>query len=219
MIATMKRYAAYARIPLAATRIVRNPQELDVVLELSDFLNAGEGEEYALTHLKSHPHTAAALTERPELGYHNVDELLAMPGDTLGHAYGVFLQTNDITPAPLRVPPKLIDNDELLYINSHLRQTHDLWHVVTGFGTDVAGELGLQAFYASQGASRFPITILVVGLLNALIYEWNDRDRRMNEIVRGWTMGRRAQPLFGLDWEQRLTRPLVAVQQELQLFA
>jgi ubiquinone biosynthesis protein Coq4 len=34
-------------------------------------------------------------------------------------------------------------------------ETHDIWHVVTGFHTDVAGELGLQAFYLAQFPGRW----------------------------------------------------------------
>jgi ubiquinone biosynthesis protein Coq4 len=36
--------------------------------------------------------------------------------------------------------------DDTSYLLLRLRQTHDLWHVVTGFSTNVPGELGLKAF-------------------------------------------------------------------------
>lgn len=33
---------------------------------------------------------------------------------------------------------------------NHFYQTHDIWHVVTGWGNDLPGELELGTFYAAQ---------------------------------------------------------------------
>jgi ubiquinone biosynthesis protein COQ4 len=40
---------------------------------------------------------------------------------------------------------KLDIKDDDSYITIRTGQTHDIWHIITGFGTDLAGEVGLQA--------------------------------------------------------------------------
>ncbi len=37
---------------------------------------------------------------------------------------------------------------------NHLYQTHDIWHVVTGWGNDLPGEVGLGGFYSAQFGLR-----------------------------------------------------------------
>ena len=44
------------------------------------------------------------------------------------------------------------------YVIKRLRQTHDLWHVLTGIDLDVPGELELQAFTLLQ--MRVPSTLV-----------------------------------------------------------
>jgi ubiquinone biosynthesis protein COQ4 len=90
-----------------------------------------------------------------------------------------------------------------------------VWHVVTGFGGDRAGELGLQAFYLAQSPSRVAIGILAIGVLNALLFEFEDHRRRMEEIARGWILGRRARSLLGVDWARHWDRPLAELRDEL----
>lgn len=36
------------------------------------------------------------------------------------------------------------------YVMMHARQLHDIWHVLAGYDTSVAGELALQGFYVGQ---------------------------------------------------------------------
>jgi ubiquinone biosynthesis protein Coq4 len=39
----------------------------------------------------------------------------------------------------------------------------------------------------------------------------------MNAIARGWLLGRRARPLFGMRWAQRWTHPLADIRRDLGL--
>ena len=54
----------------------------------------------------------------------------------------------NLDPKDILVPENV--GSDFDYVRAHLRETHDVWHPVTGFDTDVAGELGLQAFYLAQ---------------------------------------------------------------------
>jgi ubiquinone biosynthesis protein Coq4 len=95
----------------------------------------------------------------------------------------------------------------------HLERSHDLWHTVLGFDTDVAGELGLQAFYIAQLQSPLGPLLLSAGLLNGMLFQHEDGDRRMEAITRGWRLGKTMRPLFGADWAAMLTWPIEQVRE------
>jgi ubiquinone biosynthesis protein Coq4 len=92
-----------------------------------------------------------------------------------------------------------------------------MWHAVTGFATDLAGELGLQAFYAAQIPGGLPLVLLAMGCLNTAIFSMNDRERRFDAIARGWQMGKNARPLFGVRWGDLWERPLAEARAELHV--
>jgi ubiquinone biosynthesis protein COQ4 len=92
------------------------------------------------------------------------------------------------------------NDSDVGYLCDHIRESHDLWHVVTGFDTDVAGELGVQALYVAQLRAPFGLLLLALGLMNSLATTPHERDHRMRAVVRGWLLGKRARPLFGVPW-------------------
>lgn len=207
---------ANLKLGAAAIRLVRDTSELNRVFDIADTLATSDTVIYQrmADHVRQTPHGAAALSERPRLGRINIDALLKTAPGTLGHALGRYFVDQKLDPAAL---PTREAHDELAYVMAHLYETHDLWHVATGFETDVAGELGLQAFYAAQLPSKLPVALLTIGLLNAFLYEFNDSGRRLEAIARGWALGRRAKSLFGVRWAEQLNTPLEVIRQELGL--
>jgi ubiquinone biosynthesis protein COQ4 len=89
--------------------------------------------------------------------------LRALPADTLGGAYVRALDANGLDPDIFQRPPGL--PDELGYVAQRARQTHDLWHVLTGLDTDIPGEIALQAFTHAQLGQNFSKLIARFGLL------------------------------------------------------
>src|SRR5262249_22453881 len=157
------------------------------------------------------PEGARALEERPRI-HIDMAELAALPPGTLGRTFHDHMVTNNLDPAGL---PRRPATDPVAYVSAHLFETHDVWHVVTRFDTDVAGELGLQAFYMAQLPSRLPPLLLATSFLNAVFYDLDAVGARMAEIVRGWELGRAARPLFGVRWSEMWDRPLVEVRAAL----
>jgi ubiquinone biosynthesis protein COQ4 len=85
---------------------------------------------------------------------------------------------------------------------------HDLWHVLTGYGTDAPGETALLAFSCAQlpgranrlllfGAALRTATEVGIGVADFL--------------YRAWRRGRRAVWLPALPYEKLLDQPLEAV--------
>jgi ubiquinone biosynthesis protein Coq4 len=198
----------------AFIKIVNDPNRLNEVFNLSDqtadtaVLNRLAGE------FAKDPVGAEALRDMPRLGRIDLPALRALPKGTLGRTYADFMADRGLDPASI---PTLPVQDQAEFVQAHLYETHDLWHVVTGFDTDVAGELGLQAFYGAQFRGPLPPAILAAGLLNTSFYSTADHDRRFRAIVLGWTLGRKARQLFGRRWDQMWERPIAEVRAELAL--
>lgn len=106
------------------------------------------------------------------------------------------------------------------YVQAHLYETHDLWHVLTGFGPDVAGEAGLQAVYAAQLPGALPAALVSALLLNAALTRSGSKMKeRFDAVSRGWTLGIQAKSLFGYDFRKNFARPLEDVRKELGIDA
>jgi ubiquinone biosynthesis protein Coq4 len=189
-------------------RTVREPQRLGDILDLAPVLAPPEAMRKLTEELRRTPTAARALRERPRMGQVELDALRALPRDTLGHAFAEHLSRNGLNPDAL---PHLPASTEAEYVRAHLLEVHDVWHVLLGFGTDVSGELGMQAFSLAQLGSPFAAGILAGGMVNTLLYAFSERDVRMRAIVRGWLLGKRARLLFGLEWAQMWERPLSQV--------
>jgi ubiquinone biosynthesis protein COQ4 len=160
-------------------------------------------------------HGRKLLAERPAIDSRHVDfaQLRALPPDTLGGAYARMLQEQQLDP-DLFLPPKLPD-PELGYIAQRIRQTHDLWHVITGLSTEVPGEVALQAFTYAQLHQRFSRLIAIGGVLL-----FGLRHPAMFALTRRWyRAGRRVPFLLAEHWESQWQEPLSAVRERLGLGA
>ena len=195
----------------AFVRLTGDMSRLDEVFNLSDGLVNDEAIREMVDACGAHETGARALESRPHV-HLDLKALRALPTGTLGREYALMMDRNGLDPASI---PTLPDDDEGKYVRAHLYETHDLWHVVTGFSTDVPGELGLQAFYQAQLPGKLPAAILASGFVNTLLFSFGEREARMREIARGWLLGRRSGPLFGVRWDDYMALPLDEVRAKL----
>jgi ubiquinone biosynthesis protein Coq4 len=90
----------------------------------------------------------------------------------------------------------------------HIAQTHDVWHVVTGWGNDEIGEYGLAGFYTAQlGAPAFFGFLLALASLSTIFRRRSFQDF-IAAVVAGYQAGEDAEPLFGVDWSALWEEPL-----------
>src|SRR5690606_3236966 len=106
------------------------------------------------------------LARRPSLQGEEVDlqSLSALPEETLGHQFARYFKDNGITPVHTENPIE----DDLDYISKRYRETHDLYHVITGYQTDPHGEMELQAFVMGNIGIRTPLMIIPMGTLGVM---------------------------------------------------
>ena len=194
--------------------LARNPENTQAVFGIVDGLRhlaGGKFEQRVLDHMRKRPETARLIDERYTAQPPDVAALTSLPEGTLGRTFAEHLRARGLS---TDFYPTMAVEDEASYVAMRMRKTHDIWHVVTGFDTDVAGELGLQAFALSQLQSPFAVLLLTIGLVRSL-WEPHSLEPVMNAVTRGWTMGQVARPLFAQKWELGWEKPLADVRREL----
>lgn len=195
-------------------RLVRDPTRLEEVFVLANGVE-GEVAKSLVEELAKHPEHAEAFARRPRLGKVDLDALARLPLGTLGRTFADDVRRLGIDLEDIeKIETVRTDFD---FMRAHMRETHDIWHTATGFRTDVAGELGLQAFYLAQFQAPLSAVLLAVGFLNTFFYSMGDRDARMREIVRGWLLGKRAKTLFGVPWAELWELPLAEVRRRYRI--
>lgn len=160
--------------------------------------------EELVAHLKADPRTADSFKARPAFGPIILADLERLPEGTLGRVFAEHCRARGVDPNLVHVPP----TGEIGWMLNHMFQTHDIWHVVTGWGNDLTGEFGLGAFYAAQlKAPPFFGYMLSLGLLN-VITRRGDVEGMLEALTAGWQLGRQAEPLFGANWDELWEVPI-----------
>lgn len=158
---------------------------------------------------------ARLLRDRPSIDRAHVDydALRALPETTLGGAYARFLDANELDPDLFQAPPGLPEVPA--YIAQRMRQVHDLWHVLTGYGTDVAGEIALQAFtWGNTGMASAKAVALLGGLKLAA-----KDPPALKLAAEGYVNGRRARFLAPIRIEDHFARSLDELRAEWNIRA
>lgn len=199
---------------LKALRALRDdPDDTGLALRAALLLNTGALAR-TLTKFEASDEGREVLRRRPALDCEHVDldALLALPKGTLGHAYATFLRSRGLS-LEVFTPPREIRDEHKRYIGQRLRQTHDLWHVVTGYDTDVTGEIELQAFTFGQLRTPFAFFVALGGVLKPQA----DRGQTLGRVLRAYWRGWRAEQLCYRAWEARFEMPLLSVRAALGL--
>lgn len=200
------------RIALAITRLVRDLKAtrdatiLEDAFSRSRWLRKYAGWGRVVEALMPGDWTPQAIQQLPRLTQIDLDELLVTckPG-SVGHAVANHMRIAGLNPNIFR-PAKVETAED--YVIAHLTETHDIWHVVTGFGNDEPGEIGLVAFYCAHTRTPIFILLLAIGLLNTALYNHELTSERFEAIVEGWNAGKRARSLFGIDWAAQWQCPI-----------
>ena len=218
--------AAQLRIqPRRALRAIRNlmqdPERTDQVFEIIDAL-AGDASQRGLARLRTTTIGPRLLAEKRRIieSLRDRNVLRSLPDGSLGRAYLAYMERENLSADGLVDASDAarrhvdIDADQHFY-NMQLRDMHDVWHIVSGYGRDSFGELCLLAFTYAQTRNRGIGTIVLFGLRNAsraigLRAAWNG-------VSEGYRRGRTAAWLPAQDWLALLALPLDAVRQALNV--
>jgi ubiquinone biosynthesis protein COQ4 len=206
----------WRRAVTALAHILTNPEATDQVLVFSTYINAGTMAR-RIERFYANPAARKLFDEHRTIDTSTVDldALAALPEGTLGRAYADFLRSRGLSPDVFKGAPKAVPDERMAYVIQRLRQTHDLWHVVTGYDTDAASEVALQAFTFAQIGAPSSAMIAILGTVRGVRH----KPSLPRDVARGFRRGRRADHLAVFPWEDHWATPLAEVRALLHVAA
>jgi ubiquinone biosynthesis protein Coq4 len=165
-------------------------------------------------HLNQDPDCAALIRDRYIPPAHDLETLLTYPTNSLGYIYAAEMKKKGFDP---NLHAGMTAKTDAEYVELRLSQTHDLWHIVTGFDTSVIGEIGLQAFHLPQFPYPLAAMLVATSLISSTLKEPEMLPKLLEAIAQGFQMGKTAKPLFSQKWEEGWEKPLTQWQAELNI--
>ena len=141
------------------------------------------------------------------------------PG-TLGAAYREFREARGFTAEGLadeaRKVASLVDAQHpVIWYSRRIRDVHDIWHVLTGYGTDALGEACVVSFSYAQ-TRNLGFAFIGWGAAREIQREARSIPARRT-VWQAYRNGRAARWLPGLDYEALFAQPLEAVRARLNI--
>ena len=201
--------------------LIDDPDDTDHAIHLVYALGTREFERNFQRFVAS-PGGRALLASRPSLvaALSDCDALARLPAGSFGRAYLAYLEGNGFAPDGLLVVQSRVQAhweraegipplDPLrAWFRDRTLVAHDLFHVLTDYGTDELGEATLLAFSLAQLGGRGQALLT----LGAALEVWRTLGWRwLAYDYRAWRRGRCARWLVELPFEELLPLPLDTV--------
>jgi ubiquinone biosynthesis protein Coq4 len=138
--------------------------------------------------------------------------LSTYPEGSFGRATADFFAANNLDE---NLFPEADFSSVVNYITSRVYQTHDFWHVLTGYSVGLEDEMALQAFGVGQYKQPISLTIIAGGIIHILQKHPERTFELMTAITEGYERGLKAKLLLDVNIFEYLDRPLEEVRDRL----
>lgn len=145
----------------------------------------------------------------------DITALRTLPDGTVGREYARFLDRRGLS--PLAVSPAMKERFAEDPYALRYTTTHDLLHLLTGFSTTPAGEMGLFAFMIAQGFAGGSRRRLWASAVSYVFFMPLHMPGILHNARLGLAMGEKAKRLIEEPLETYLTEPLDVVRRRLDL--
>jgi ubiquinone biosynthesis protein Coq4 len=186
--------------------MLRDPGHTESVFDIEDGLRDLEAYKLTEEHAKSFPEVAAIVKERyltsdtPDM-----EALGKLDEGTLGKTFWHHIEDHGFNQDYFR---KIDVKTDLDYILMRVRQTHDLWHVVTGIGPSRIGEVAVKAFEMGQLRRPMAAVITAGAIIRCMKADPDMFGDLLDAIHWGYTKGSECKPFLAQKWELGWDRPL-----------
>lgn len=194
--------------------MLRDPEGTSSVFDIEDGLRKLQATENILEAVRDQPGVAEMIDARWLAPPPDVERLAESPRGTLGWHFAHHLIDNGFDPDYYR---RIDIQNDVDYVLMRMRQTHDLWHVLTGIGTSRIGELSLKSFELAQTRRPLAAVITCGGVMRYLFHDPDQLGDVLEAISHGYWLGHHAKPMLAQKWEEGWDRPLAAWREQLNL--
>ncbi|MBD2105203.1 Coq4 family protein [Leptolyngbya sp. FACHB-261] len=209
-----KLFLAGLTIVKSSVSMIFGNNSLQTVGELAYGLLETPSYNLVAQHLNQDPACAELIHNRYIPPAHDLEILLTYPTDSLGYIYAARMKKMGFDP---NLHAGMTAQSDAEYVELRLSQTHDLWHIVTGFDTSLVGEIGLQAFHLPQFPYPLATMLVANSLISTTLRAPEMLPQLLEAIAQGFLMGKTAKPLFARKWEEEWEKPLIQWQMELNI--
>lgn len=206
----------YIRTLKGVVGMLRNPESTESVFDIEDGARHLEATELVLKHVLAGKGVKEMIEERYLAPPADIEALDKCPDGSLGKAFACHILDHGFDPDYYR---KIEVKDDVDYVLMRVRQTHDIWHVITGIGTDRIGEVSLKAVELAQLRRPMAAVIATGGVLRYLFKDPDELGNLLWGIAHGYRLGCRARPLLAQKWEEHWDRPLATWRAQLDITA
>ena len=156
------------------------------------------------------------IAEMPALIDTDLDALRELAPDTLGGAFVRFLDDHGLDYGLCAQPTPYTDGADAQFLLHRLRQSHDLWHTLTGLGTRGHEEVLIHAFSYGQTGIISSALIVALGGIKHMLFEkrWA---AAYPGVSRALAAGKKAAPLLAVYWERHWDEPIASVRRRLRI--
>ncbi|MBU2379766.1 MAG: ubiquinone biosynthesis protein COQ4 [Alphaproteobacteria bacterium] len=196
----------------AFRKLVRNKEDTAQVFEIMRALS-GRSQARGYGRMLRTVEGGRQAFQREELA-HKLDDpawLARFEPGTVGAEYRAFREARGFTADGLaeverEVIPFIDAPHPVIWYSRRLRDVHDIWHVLTGYGTDALGEACVVSF--SYGQTRnLGFAFIGYGAAREIQRENRSIPAR-RAVLQAWRNGRIARWLPALDYEALFAEPL-----------
>jgi ubiquinone biosynthesis protein COQ4 len=198
----------------AMRKLMRNREDTRQVFLLMDALR-GKTTLRQFARFRQTDIGRAVLAERRQLldRLRDRESLAALRPGTLGRAYHEFMASENLSADGLveasQMRETLPAGEDMTLFRERSRESHDLLHVLTGYGRDPLGEACLTAFsFAQTGLKGFALIAIVA---SHRISRARPGHAVRRAVFEGYRRGRRAAWLVAADWEKLLAERVDAI--------
>ena len=172
-------------------------QNTDSVFDIEDNFRGSNQMKVCVDRVKAIPE-ARALMESRYLGPAiDLEALSQLSRGSLGHTYATVMKALGYDPNFFRL--REIERDED-WLSMRLRKTHDLVHLVTGFGP-TGGEMGVLSIQAVQIGNPSAVLLQSACIAAALKQKPEKLPDITHQVARGMGMAIKMKPLIAQRWE------------------
>tara|TARA_B100000767_G_C19755435_1_gene532753 strand:- start:436 stop:1254 length:819 start_codon:yes stop_codon:yes gene_type:complete len=207
-------------LKMAAKIRKKNPNDFQSAT-LTFFGLGGRDDRAIMRRMASDPQGQRLVRERVPLpaGILKPEFYQNFPVGSLGRIYFEHCDTLGLDPEFLSIESAKVSDtlpitETHRYVYYRHRDSHDFWHVLTGYGTDMAGEAGIIGWTFAQTGNR---AYGLIALLNATLCATRGRFDVFKTAWSGFLHGKKSPLLMVIDWEGYMDMPIDVVRKSIGL--